>query len=221
MTPLTYENVLKNAELKAYINKGNDILGVLGYTDHSEAHTIKVAETAGLILRELSYPERVIEMTKIAGYMHDLGNIVNRDRHALTGAVLAFQILSRMDAPPEEIADIVSAIGNHDEENGEPVNPMTAALIIADKSDVRRSRVRNSNNLTFDIHDRVNYAVESMELLANGRNREITLALGIDAMICPVIEYFEIFLARMLMCKKAAEFLETNFRLTINGAAIL
>jgi len=218
---INYIDVINNKKLEIYMKKGNDLLGVLGFTDHSSEHTAKVACNAAKILTDFGHDERTVELSKIAGYMHDIGNVVNRAQHSLTGATLAFQILSEMDMEPSEIADIISAIGNHDEGVGEPVNTIAAAIIIADKSDVRRSRVRNENNLTFDIHDRVNYAVEKTEIETNVEKKEITLKLSIDVSICPVIDYFEIFLTRMIMCKKAAEFLQAKFKLIINGAEIL
>ena len=218
---VTFDDIVKNERLKAYIRKGNEVLGVLGYTDHSHNHTMRVAETAAGILSGFGRDERTVELTRIAGYMHDIGNMVNRAQHPLTGAVIAFTILTDMGMDAEEIADVVSAVGNHDEGLGEPVSPIAAALIIADKTDVRRSRVRNANNLTFDIHDRVNYAVVGSDLDVDNGAQTITLKLQIDDSICPVIDYFEIFLSRMLMCKRAAEFLGAKFKLIINGAAIL
>lgn len=218
---ITLEDVIKNKEFETYLNKGNEVLGVLGYTDHSPAHTLKVAQTATHILQTLDYSEREIELCKIASYIHDIGNVVNRVRHSQTGAIMAFDILNRMGMEPEEIAVIVSAVGNHDEGEGLPVNAVSAALIIADKTDVRRSRVRNTDKASFDIHDRVNYAVEKSELTIDKEERIIRLDLRIDTEISSVVDYFEIFLTRMLMCKKAAAFLDTQFRIKINGHKIL
>ena len=218
---ITYNDVLHNKEFNTYIKKGNALLGVLGYTDHSAAHTIKVGEHAHDILLNLGYSARMAELAKIAGYIHDIGNMINRIEHAQTGAIMAFSILTRMGMDCEEIAEIVSAIGNHDEDTGIATNPVSAALIISDKTDVRRSRVRNTNFATFDIHDRVNYAVESAVLTMQPEERIIQLEIHIDTKICSVVDYFEIFLSRMLMSKRAAEFLEARFKIIANGAVLL
>lgn len=221
MAKITYQDVVNNEELKVYVGKGNEILGVLGYTDHSAAHTVKVGEGAADILLKLGYSPEEAELAKIAGYIHDIGNIVNRQEHALTGAVMAFAILTKMGMEPVDIAVIVSAIGNHDEDAGIAISPISAAIIIADKTDVRRSRVRNRDFATFDIHDRVNYAVVGNELVIEENDRKILLQLTIDTEICSVMDYFEIFLTRMLMCKRAAEFLNATFKLSINNSIIL
>lgn len=197
------------------------MLGVLGYTDHSIAHTSKVAYVAENILQTLGFSQREAELAKIASYMHDIGNTINRTDHSLTGAVMAFTILSKLDMPPEEIAIISSAIGNHDEQTGISVTPVSAALIIADKTDVRRSRVRNQDFNTFDIHDRVNYAVDKSELIIDKDNRTISLLLNIDTKICSLMDYFEIFIQRMVMCKNAAEFLKADFELKINEVKLI
>jgi uncharacterized protein len=218
---VTYEDIKNNDEIQTYIQASDKLLGVLGYTKHDVGHVAKVAETAGYILKELKYSERDIELAKIASYIHDIGNMVNRDEHAQTGAVLAFHILKELKMPPEEIVMVTSAIGNHDEGTGIPVNVVSAALILADKSDVRRSRVRNVDFATFDIHDRVNYAVEEAEVKVNNNNKSILLDLTIDTKICSLMEYFEIFINRMLLCRKAADFLNTKFELVLNGTKVL
>ncbi|MDO4567239.1 MAG: HD domain-containing protein [Oscillospiraceae bacterium] len=200
----------------------DDTLGALGFTEHSYAHVTKCAETASWILRELERPERDCELAWIAGYLHDIGNLINREDHAISGAVMAFTLLSKMGMVPEETAKIAAAIGSHDEyDAARPVSDISAALILADKSDVRRSRVRTGANLSSDIHDRVNYAVESSEVTLDKSESALTLTLGIDTAICPVMEYFEIFLQRMLLSRKAAEYLGLVFRLVINGQRLL
>lgn len=214
---ITYLEIKKNEEINTYIEKGNELLGIMGFTDHSGIHAAKVSETAAKILLELGYSEREAELAKIAGHIHDIGNAINRVDHAQTGAVMAFQILSKLGMEPEEIATIVSAIGNHDESTGTAVNPVSAALILGDKTDVRRSRVRNKEFVSFDIHDRVNYAVEQSKVIIDGKNRTILLDLIIDMKISSLVEYFEIFLARMIMCRRAANFLEAKFELIANG----
>jgi len=218
---VSFEDIYGDAEIKEYIRRGHELLGVFGYTDHSEAHTMKVAKKAYDILKELGFPERECELGKIAGYVHDIGNVINRSHHALTGAVIAERILSRLGMDPAETATVIAAVGNHDENFGVAVSAVSAAVIIADKADVHRTRVRNKDFATFDIHDRVNYAVESCSLVIDGAGKSIELRLRIDDSICPVIDYFEIFLSRMLMSKKAAQFLGVNFMLNINGAKLL
>ena len=193
----------------------------LGYTEHSFAHVTKVAETAGYILEELGFPESDIELVKIAGFMHDIGNLINRIDHSQSGAIMAFRILDKLDMPPEETATIITAIGNHDEGTGVPVNAVAAALILADKSDVRRSRVRNADNGNFDIHDRVNYSVKTSDLKINKEHAHIILTLEIDTSLGSVMDYFEIFLGRMMLCRKAAEKLGMQFKLIINGQQII
>lgn len=221
MDLITYEDIKKNKEINTYINKGNDVLGALGYTDHGPRHTGKVAEITSDILLKLGYGERTAELGRIAGYIHDMGNMVNRKEHAQTGAMMAFSVLGRMGMEPSQLADVVSAVGNHDEDCGIAVSPLSAALIIADKTDVRRSRVRNSDISSFDIHDRVNYAVGKSTLAIDTESGKITLELEIDDNICPVMDYFEIFLTRMLMCRKAADYLHMTFRLMMNGTKIM
>ena len=215
---MTYQEIKKNEEVRAYLKKGNDNLGVLGYTDHSEAHCTVVAERAGLILKKLEYPEETIELAKIAGFMHDIGNAVNRSRHAEYGAILANELLKGTDLSLEDRVTIMSAIGNHDESTGGATDPVSAALIIADKTDVRRNRVRDKDRAVFDIHDRVNYAVTEAKLKINKEKKLISLNLQIDESICTMYEYFDIFLGRMMMCRGAAEILNMKFRLTANGS---
>ena len=194
---LTFEDVKNNAAIRTYIQRADESLIALGFTEHSFAHVTVVAETAGYILETLGYPERTVEVAKIAGYLHDIGNLVNRLDHSQSGAVMAFRILDNLDCDPEEIATIVTAIGNHDEGTGQPVNAVAAARILADKSDVRRSRVRNTDISTFDIHDRVNYSVTKSELKINEAHTLIKLKLTVDPHMGSVMDYFEIFMARM------------------------
>lgn len=218
---MTYQEIKKNEEVRAYLKKGNDNLGVLGYTDHSEVHCTVVAERAGLILKKLEYPEETIELAKIAGFMHDIGNAVNRSRHAEYGAILANELLKGTDLSLEDRITIMSAIGNHDESTGGATDPVSAALIIADKTDVRRNRVRDKDRAAFDIHDRVNYAVTEAKLKINKEKKLISLNLQVDESICTMYEYFDIFLGRMMMCRGAAEILNMKFRLTANGSKVL
>lgn len=221
MKKITFEDIKNNEEIRTYIQKGDEVLGAIGFTKHDFGHAGKVAEAAGSILKELGYSEREIELAKIAGYIHDIGNMVNRVDHAQTGAILAFNILTRIGMDPEEIALVVSAVGNHDEGTGSAINTTSAALILADKTDVRRSRVRNTDFSTFDIHDRVNYAVEKAEVHVNGISRTILLDMTIDTEISSPMEYFEIFLTRMMLCRKAADFLGASFQLSMNGNRLL
>ena len=218
---MTYSEIRKNEEVLAFIKKGNANLGAMGFTDHSEAHSGLVAELAAEILKKFGYPEKDIELVKIAGFMHDIGNAVSRSHHAEYGALLANDILKKTDLSLEDRVQIVSAIGLHDESTGGATDPISAALIIADKTDVRRSRVREKNKATFDKHDRVNYAVTDTKLKINVEKRVISLNLQIDPKICSMYEYFEIFLGRMMMCKRAAEVLEASFKLTVNGSKVL
>ncbi|MBE6548511.1 MAG: HD domain-containing protein [Ruminococcaceae bacterium] len=217
---VTFEEIKHNPTIKQYIQKADESLVALGYTEHSFAHVTKVSVTAAYILQTLGYSEHDIELVKIAGYLHDIGNLVNRIDHSQSGAVMAFRILDNLNMDPEDIATIVTAIGNHDEGTGVAVNPLAAALILADKSDVRRSRVRNRDFSTFDIHDRVNYSVVSSNLEICENKNEIILALEIDTEISTVMDYFEIFLKRMIMCKKAAEYLGMKFKLVINNQTL-
>ena len=214
---LTFADVRTNPDIRTYIEKADETLIALGYTEHSFAHVEKCAQTAGDLLLDLNYPARTAELARIAAFMHDIGNVINRADHALSGAVMAFRILDRMNMDPAELATVVTAIGHHDEGTAFPVNAVTAALILADKSDVRRSRVRNRDFSAFDIHDRVNYAVEKGTLLICPEEQSITLDLTIDNTISSVMDYFEIFLGRMLLCRRAADFFKIEFRLMING----
>ena len=214
---LTYEEIRKNDTINTYIKQADLNLTALGFTEHSFPHVCKVAEMAGMILEKLGYGEHQVELAKIAGYMHDIGNVVNRIDHAQSGAVMSFRILDKMGADDEDIATIVAAIGNHDESTAFPVNPVAAALIIADKSDVRESRVRDTADITSDIHDRVNYAVKEQKLEVFPEDRKIVLTLEINNDISEVMEYFEIFMGRMKLCKKAAEKLDMKFKLIINS----
>lgn len=218
---MTIEEIKRSAEINTYIAKADEALAALGYTEHSFAHVTKVASTAQALLLALDYPQRESELAYIAGYMHDIGNVINRVDHAQSGAVMAFRILDHMDMPPEEIATVVSAIGNHDEGTAFPVNEVAAALILGDKTDVRRSRVRNTDFSTFDIHDRVNYAVEEACTELDTTDKTLTLSLTIDTAISPVMDYFEIFIDRMLLCRKAAERLGLRFCVTVNGQKVL
>lgn len=218
---ISYDFVKNNAELNTYIKKADEALGAMGFTEHSFAHVTKCAVEAGNLLEALGYDARTVELTRIAGYMHDIGNMINRNGHAHSGAIIAFQLLQKWGMDPAEIAAIVSTIGNHDESTAFPVSPMAAALILADKSDVRRSRVRNQNPAEFDIHDRVNHAVDSAQMVPDLEAKTVTLNLMIDTSQCPVLDYFEIFMDRMLLCRRAADRLGLKFRLNINGASIL
>lgn len=213
---ITYEDIRANETVNTYISKADESLIALGFTEHSFPHVCQVAASSKYIMETLGYPEREIELVRIAAYLHDIGNLVNRVDHSQSGAVMAFRILSDMNMAPEEIAQIVTAIGNHDEGTGKPVSPMAAALIIADKSDVRRSRVRNQDISAFDIHDRVNYSVKKAELKINESHTLIKLKLSVDTHFGSVMDYFEIFMGRMMLCRKAAEALGLQFKLMIN-----
>ncbi len=218
---MTYNEIKTNEEVLAFLEKGNADLGVLGYTDHSRAHCTMVAERAAYILTELGYSEREIELAKIAGFMHDIGNAINRKNHAEYGGLLANQILSKTDMPLKDRVTVVSAISNHDESTGGAKDVVSAALIIADKTDVRRNRVRTKEPENFDIHDRVNYAVTQADLHIDVEKKVITLDLQIDERICTMYEYFDIFLGRMLMSRGAAAMLGVKFKLTANGSKVL
>ena len=218
---ITFEQIKNNSDIKTYITKADESLKALGYTEHSFAHVGKVSEDAAYILATLGYDERSVELAKIAGYLHDIGNLVNRTEHSQSGAVMAFRILDNLGMPADEIATVVTAIGNHDEGTGVPVNPVAAALIIADKSDVRRTRVRNSDPSTFDIHDRVNYSVKSSSFEINKEKNRAVLTLEIDPAISAVMDYFTIFIGRMQMSRHAAQALGLEFSLVINGQELL
>ena len=204
-----------------YINAANDVLGAIGYTEHGMAHAVKTGADASRVLETLGYDERECELAKISGLLHDIGNAVNRCDHAQNGAFLAFELLRARGFPPEEVIAVTTAIGHHDDKTAAPVTPLAAALILADKSDVRTSRVRNKNTVFNDIHDRVNYAVFESELDINKEDKLIRLTLKIDTLVCPVMEYFEIFLERMVLCKKSAVFLGCDFELIINDTRLL
>ena len=218
---LTFQEVKRNEAIRTYIQRADESLTALGYTEHSFAHVTQVAETAGYILETMGYPARMVELAKIAGFLHDIGNLVNRIDHSQSGAVMAFRILDNLKCDPAEIATIVTAIGNHDEGTGQPVNAVAAALILADKSDVRRSRVRNQDPSTFDIHDRVNYSVKRAKLKINEDHTLIKLKLDVDTKYGSVMDYFEIFMRRMLLCRKAAETLGLQFKLMINEQQLI
>lgn len=215
------EQLRQDDEVNCYIETANQHLGNMGFTEHSFRHANIVAEKAEKILEKLHFPPRFAELAAIAGYLHDIGNVVSRYNHSQSGATLAFAVLKRLGMECSEIAQIMGAIGNHDEGEGQIVNTITAALVLADKTDVQRSRVRNKDIATFDIHDRVNFAVKSADLLIDEPNRLLTLVLDIDQSIVPVIEYFEIFMTRMLMCRRAANFLNCQFSIIINEAKVL
>lgn len=218
---MTYEEIKKDPEVLALLKKGNENLGVLGFTDHSIAHCVLVAERAANILKVLKYSEHEQELARIAGIMHDIGNAVNRNHHAESGAILANSILREKNIALEDRILIVSAIGNHDESTGGAKDAVSAALILGDKSDVRRNRVRSKEKGKFDIHDRVNYAVTGSSLKVDASERKISLNLQIDPEMCSMYEYFDIFLGRMMMCRGAAEMLNAKFRLTVNGGKVL
>lgn len=218
---MNYEEIKQNPTIQTYIAQADKSLAALGFTEHSFAHVTRVAEMAGYILETLGYPPRRAELARIAGYLHDIGNLVNRVDHSQSGAVMAFRLLDNLGFDPEELAVIVTAIGNHDEGTGVPVDEVAAALILADKSDVRRSRVRNQDTGSFDIHDRVNYSVTKSELKINEAHTLIKLKLGVDTRFGSVMDYFEIFMGRMLLCRKAAEKLGLQFKLMINEQQLI
>lgn len=218
---MTYNEIKTNSEVKALIRQGNDNLGVLGYTDHSEAHCALVAQRAGSLLQCFGYSEHDVELVRIAAFLHDIGNAVNRSRHAEYGGILAYSILKQTDMPLKDAITVMTAISNHDESTGGAVDAISAALIIADKTDVRRNRVRTKEQTAFDIHDRVNYAVTDSHLRMDAANKIISLNLQIDESICTMYDYFDIFLVRMQMCRHAAGVLGAVFKLTVNGSKVL
>ena len=218
---VTYKYIKQNPDIMEYIRRADKALEALGYTEHSFAHVERTAQVTSMILQELGYDERTVELARIAAIMHDIGNVINRADHAQSGAVMAFRLLDNLSMPASEICSIISAIGNHDEGTGLPLDPISAALIIGDKTDVRRTRVRNHDLLTFDIHDRVNYAVERSTVSFNETKTSIVLELEIDTEISSVVEYFEIFLGRMLLCKRASQYLGVKFEMIINGSPVL
>jgi metal-dependent HD superfamily phosphatase/phosphodiesterase len=218
---ITLEDIKKNERVGLWIKKSDEILGVIGYTEHGERHSGLAASIAYNIMTRLKHPEKRAQLASIAAYLHDIGNVINRDNHAHTSAILAHFILSGMNMPMEDILEVVAAIGNHDEKDGLPVSDISAAVILADKSDVHSSRVRTLTMIKQDIHDRVNYAAKSSFLRVEEEKKVITLELKIDTSISQVMEYFEIFLSRMLICRKASEFLGCKFQLEINGQRLL
>ncbi len=218
---LSYENLKNDSEIISYVKAANDVLGAIGYTEHGLAHAVKTGTDASRILETLGYSERECELAKIAGLLHDTGNAINRTDHAQSGAFLAFELLRARNFPVEEVIAVTTAIGHHDEKTAAPVTPIAAALILADKSDVRTTRVRNRSTVYSDIHDRVNYAVFGSKIEVKKDEKLIVLALSIDTLICPVMEYFEIFLDRMVLCKKSAAFLGCDFELIINDTRLL
>ena len=218
---LTYEQIKKNEDIRTYIIHADKSLETLGYTEHSFAHVEKVSQTAKYILESLGFDSHKIELAQIAAFLHDIGNLVNREEHSQSGAVMAFRILDKLNMSSEDIATVVTAIGNHDEGTGIAVNAVAAALIIADKTDVRRSRVRNNDISTFDAHDRVNYSVRKSTITINEEKNFLILNLDIDTNFGAVMDYFEIFMGRMIMCRRAAESLGLRFRLIINGQQLL
>ena len=218
---ITFDDIRSNEEICTYIRKGNENLGVLGFTEHAFAHAMRASQTAADILTKLGHSEREIELARIAGYMHDIGNCINRTDHAHTGAIMAMTVLRDLGMEPENMAVVIAAIGQHDEKTGTAVDAVSAALILADKCDVRRSRVRARNPADFDIHDRVNYAAVNAVLSVDSAEKMITLDITLDDAICSVLDYFEIFLERMLMCRRAAEMLGCRFSLLANGSKVL
>ena len=218
---ITFEEIRKNLDIKTYIKKADEALSALGFTEHSFAHVLKVSDTAAYILTTLGYSEHEAELVKIAGYMHDIGNLVNRIEHSQSGAIMAFRILDKLGMETQDLSEIIAAIGNHDEGTGVPISPIAAALILADKSDVRRSRVRNRDISSFDIHDRVNYSVQSAKLSIDEEKKNITLFLVIDTSFGSIMDFFEIFMERMILCRKAAEKLGLQFKLNINGQSLI
>ena len=217
---LDYKSIRKNEEINQLIGKGNDVLKVIGVTEHSAKHAAKVADRAGWILRTLKYSEHEVELAKIAGYMHDIGNSINRNDHAHSGAILAYQILKQEGMPLCDMLTIVTAIGHHDEKTGTAIDPVSAALILADKTDVRRNRVQNPIKANFDIHDRVNYAALSSKLEILEEKKVIQMNLELDDNMCSLMDYFEIFMERMIMCKRAAEVLGYRFKIVANGSKL-
>ena len=218
---VSFDDIKSNQTIDSFIRASNDYLGAIGYTEHGFRHVSLVASVSKNILATLGYPKRLQELAEIAGYLHDIGNVVNRQDHGQSASLIAFDILRQLGATPDEISLIVSAIGNHEEEIGDPVNPLAAALILADKSDVHKTRVRNPSMIAVDIHDRVNYAVDRSFLTINKEEKLISLNLNVDTKISQVIEYFEIFMSRMNMCRRAAKFLDCKFELIINERKLL
>lgn len=221
MKHVTFEDVKNSEEIKTYIRQADASLLALGYTEHSFAHVMRCADLASRWLLQLGYSEREADLARIAAYMHDIGNVINRVDHAQSGAMMAYLLLNKMEMPAEDIATVITAIGNHDEGTAAPVNSVSAALILADKTDVRRSRVRNKGAMNFDIHDRVNYAVEKASTQLDVEAKTLTLLLDVDTGISSVMDYFEIFMVRMLLCRRAASFFDIHFQLSINGSPLM
>lgn len=218
---ITFEDIKNSKEIRTYIKQADESLRVMGFTEHSFAHVTKCAEVAGSLLHDLGYSDHEVELAKIAAYMHDIGNVINRADHAQSGAVMAFRILDKMGMDPKDTATIITAIGNHDEATAYPVNAVAAALILADKTDVRRSRVRRNADIHTDIHDRVNYAVEKSELVLDKEEKTLTLFLTVDTNVSAIMDYFEIFLGRMKLSRRSAEFFDLKFQLNANGTVLL
>ena len=218
---VTFDEVRSAPEIRTYITQADASLIALGFTEHSFAHVGRCAKVAGDLLADLGHDPRSVELCRIAAFMHDIGNVVNRHNHAISGATMAFRILDKMGMPPQEVAAVITAIGHHDDSTAFPVNALAAALILADKTDVRRSRVRNKDAATFDIHDRVNYAVEQSTVALDLEAKTFTLTLMINTQVCAGMDYFEIFLQRMILCRKAASYLGLTFKLVINGSTLI
>lgn len=218
---ITYDSLRRDPEIKTYIERADAALGALGYTEHSYAHVGRVARVAGDLLRDLGEDEKAVELARIAGLLHDIGNVINRVDHSQSGALMAHRLLDRRGMPVEDICTVITAIGNHDEGTGVPIDNVSAALILADKSDVRRSRVRNHDPATFDIHDRVNFSVTESSLSLSENKNELCLSLTVDTVHSSIMDYFEIFLERMNLCRRAADKLGLKFRLVINEQVIL
>lgn len=218
---VTFDEVRSAPEIRTYITQADASLIALGFTEHSFAHVGRCAKVAGDLLADLGHDPRSVELCRIAAFMHDIGNVVNRHNHAISGATMAFRILDKMGMPPQEVAAVITAIGHHDDSTAFPVNALASALILADKTDVRRSRVRNKDAATFDIHDRVNYAVEQSTVALDLEAKTFTLTLTINTQVCAVMDYFEIFLQRMILCRKAASYLGLTFKLVINGSTLI
>ena len=218
---ISFNDILENKEIRAYIEKGNENLGAMGFTEHALAHAVRAGGVAAGILEKLGYSEREVELAKIAGLMHDIGNCINRNDHAHTGAIMAMTVLRDLGMEPQEVATVIAAIGNHDEKTGTPVDAVSAALILADKGDVRRSRVRAQRESDYDIHDRVNYAAVKSSLRTDAQEKVITMEVELDENWCSVLDYFEIFTERMIMCRRAAAKLGCRFSLVANGGRVL
>jgi len=221
MSNVTYRSVQQDPEVRTFIQKSQEMLTAIGYTEHGLRHVGLVAQRSMKMMVALGMAQRRVELTGIAALMHDIGNLVNREGHGQTSALMAYQMLTRMGMQAEEIAEVMSALGNHEEQIGNPVNDVSAALILADKSDVHRSRVSNRDIATFDIHDRVNYAATHSDLITLADEKKIQLKLQIDTSIIAIMEYFEIFLVRMMMSRRAAQYFDCQFELVINDTRLL